>query len=145
MLAEFKKFALKGNMLDMAVGIIIGAAFSAIVSSLVDDILMPPIGLLLGGVDFSDLFLVMKSGTPAGPYATVAAATEAGAVTWNVGLFVNALIKFAIVAFALFMVVRGINRLRQEKEAAPVAPPAPSKEEVLLTEIRDLLRDRPAA
>ncbi|MAB00492.1 MAG: large conductance mechanosensitive channel protein MscL [Stappia sp.] len=145
MLAEFKKFALKGNMLDMAVGIIIGAAFSAIVSSLVDDILMPPIGLLLGGVDFSDLFVVLKSGTPAGPYATVAAATEAGAVTWNVGLFVNAIIKFAIVAFALFMVVRGINRLRQEKEAAPATPPAPSKEEVLLTEIRDLLKDRPAA
>ena len=89
--------------------------------------------------------MVLKSGTPAGPYATVAAATEAGAVTWNVGLFVNAIIKFAIVAFALFMVVRGINRLRQEKEAAPATPPAPSKEEVLLTEIRDLLKDRPAA
>jgi large conductance mechanosensitive channel len=145
MFAEFKKFALKGNMLDMAVGIIIGAAFSAIVSSLVDDIIMPPIGLLLGGVDFSDLFVVLKSGTPAGPYATVAAAAEAGAVTWNVGLFVNAIIKFAIVAFALFMLVRGINRLRQEQEAAPAAPAAPSKEEVLLGEIRDLLKDRTAS
>lgn len=145
MFAEFKKFALKGNMLDMAVGIIIGAAFSAIVSSLVDDIIMPPIGLLLGGVDFSALFVVLKSGTPAGPYATVAAAAEAGAVTWNVGLFVNAIIKFAIVAFALFMLVRGINRLRQEQEAAPAAPAAPSKEEVLLGEIRDLLKDRTAS
>lgn len=145
MLKEFREFALKGNMLDMAVGIIIGAAFGAIVSSLVDDIIMPPIGLVLGGVDFSELFLVLKSGTPEGPYATVAAAKDAGAVTWNIGLFINALIKFAIVAFALFVLVKGINRLRQQQEAAPAAPaapPAPTREETLLAEIRDLLKDR---
>ncbi|MCA1243588.1 large-conductance mechanosensitive channel protein MscL [Stappia stellulata] len=142
MLQEFKKFAVKGNMVDMAVGIVIGAAFAGIVSSLVDDVIMPPIGLLLGGVDFSELFLVLKSGTTAGPYATVDAAKEAGAVTWNLGLFINALVKFVIVAFALFIVVKGVNRLRQKEEAAPAAPPAPSRDQVLLEEIRDLLKAR---
>ncbi|MBC01267.1 MAG: large conductance mechanosensitive channel protein MscL [Rhodobacteraceae bacterium] len=142
MLQEFKKFAVKGNMVDMAVGIVIGAAFAGIVSSLVDDVIMPPIGLLLGGVDFSELFLVLKSGTTAGPYATVDAAKEAGAVTWNLGLFINALVKFVIVAFALFIVVKGVNRLRKQEEAAPAAPPAPSREQVLLEEIRDLLKAR---
>lgn len=140
MLKEFKEFAVKGNMLDMAVGIVIGAAFSAIVSSMVDDIIMPPIGLILGNVDFSELFVILKQGTPEGPYATVAAAKEAGAVTWNLGLFINAVIKFLIVAFALFMVVKGANRLRREKEEAPKAPPAPPQDIVLLTEIRDLLK-----
>ncbi|MFN3497636.1 MAG: large conductance mechanosensitive channel protein MscL, partial [Pannonibacter indicus] len=101
MLKEFKEFAIKGNMLDMAVGIVIGAAFSAIVSSMVDDIIMPPIGLILGNVDFSELFLVLKQGMPEGPYPTVDAAKAAGAVTWNLGLFVNAMVKFTIVAFAL--------------------------------------------
>ena len=142
MLKEFKEFAVKGNMVDMAVGIVIGAAFSAIVSSLVDDVIMPPIGLLIGGVDFSQLFLVLSEGTVPGPYLTVEAATAAGAVTWNIGLFINAVIKFLIISFALFMVVKLVNRLRNEKPAAPPAPPAPSREEVLLAEIRDLLKTR---
>ncbi|UCG74553.1 MAG: large-conductance mechanosensitive channel protein MscL [Gemmatimonadota bacterium] len=143
MLKEFKEFAIKGNMLDMAVGIIIGAAFGTIVSSLVNDVLMPPIGLLLGGVDFSELFLVLKSGDPTGPYATVVAAQEAGAVTLNWGVFVNSLISFLIVAFSVFLVVRGFNRLRRQEEEAPAepeAPPEPSAEEKLLGEIRDILK-----
>jgi len=140
MLKEFKEFALKGNMLDMAVGIVIGAAFSAIVSSLVDDIIMPPIGLLLGGVDFSSIFVVMKGGAEGATYATVDAAKEAGAVTWNVGLFANAVIKFLIVAFALFMVVKGMNRLRRKEEAAPLAKAEAPREQILLEEIRDLLK-----
>lgn len=140
MLNEFKEFALKGNMLDMAVGIIIGAAFGAIVSSLVDDIIMPPIGLALGGVDFSSIFIVLKGGAEGATYATVAAAKEAGAVTWNIGLFINAIIKFVIVAFALFMVIKGMNKLRREEEEAPAAPEEPPREQVLLEEIRDLLK-----
>lgn len=140
MLKEFKEFAMKGNMVDMAVGIVIGAAFSAIVSSMVDDIIMPPIGMLLGNIDFSEWFVVLKEGASAGPYATVAAAKEAGAVTWNLGLFINAIIKFVIVAFALFIVVKGINNLRRKEEAKPAAPKAPPREEVLLEEIRDLLK-----
>lgn len=140
MLKEFKEFAVKGNMLDMAVGIIIGAAFGAIVSSLVDDVIMPPIGLLLGGVDFSSLFVVLKEGATPGPYATVDLAKEAGAVTWNIGLFVNAIIKFLIVAFAVFLLVKGFNQLRRQQEAAPAAPPPPPKSEVLLEEIRDLMK-----
>ena len=143
MLKEFKEFAMKGNMLDMAVGIVIGAAFSAIVSSMVDDIIMPPIGLLLGNVDFSQLFVVLKSGNPAGPYPTIAAAQDAGAVPWNVGLFLNAVIKFLIVALALFIVVKAINRLRragEEAEKAPAEPAPPPRQEVLLEEIRDLLK-----
>jgi large conductance mechanosensitive channel len=142
MLKEFREFALRGNVLDMAVGIVIGAAFGTIVQSLVNDVIMPPIGLLLGGVDFSELFFVLREGTVAAPYPTVAAATEAGAVTINYGLFVNAVVSFLIVAFALFMVVRGFNRLRRKEEepAAPPAPPEPTKEEILLTEIRDLLK-----
>lgn len=140
MLQEFKEFALKGNMLDMAVGIIIGAAFGAIVSSLVDDIIMPPIGLLLGGVDFSSIFLVLKGGAEGATYATVEAAKDAGAVTWNVGLFINAVIKFMIVAFALFIVIKGMNKLRRQQEEAPAEPEAPPRQEVLLEEIRDLLK-----
>lgn len=145
MLKEFKEFAVKGNMLDMAVGIIIGAAFGTIISSLVNDVLMPPIGLLLGGVDFSELFVVLKVGDPAGPYATVAAAREAGAVTLNWGVFINSIISFLIVALSVFLVVRGFNRLRRKEEEAPPepeAPPAPSAEEQLLTEIRDILKAR---
>ncbi|HZD54977.1 MAG TPA: large-conductance mechanosensitive channel protein MscL [Candidatus Aquicultoraceae bacterium] len=122
MLKEFKAFAMRGNVVDMAVGIIIGAAFGAIAGTLVSDVLMPPIGLLLGNVDFSNLFLVLKEGTTAGPYATVAAAREAGAVTLNYGLFVNAVVNFLIVAFAVFFVVRGMNALK-EKEEAPAAAP----------------------
>lgn len=144
MLQEFKKFAVKGNMLDMAVGIVIGAAFGTIVQSLVNDVLMPPIGMLLGGSDFSDLFVTLQQGTTPGPYATLAAAQEAGAVTLNYGVFVNAVVSFLIVAFAVFMVVRSFNRLtaKKEKEKEPDATPAPSREEVLLTEIRDLLEAR---
>ena len=142
MLNEFKEFAVKGNMLDMAVGIIIGAAFGTIIQSLVNDIVMPPIGLLLGGVDFADLFITLSAGATPGPYATLAAAQEAGAVTINWGVFVNALISFLIVAFAVFMVVRNFNALRKEEEEAPAPPPAPSAEENLLAEIRDLLRSQ---
>jgi len=144
-LKEFKEFAVKGNVLDMAVGIIIGAAFGTIVKSLVDDILMPPIGLLLGGVDFTDLFLTLSAGSVPGPYATLAAAREAGAVTINYGVFVNGLLSFLIVALAVFMVVKSFNKLRAKEEAAPAPPPAPpepSAEEKLLAEIRDLLKTR---
>ncbi len=140
MLKEFKEFALKGNVLDLAIGIIIGAAFGAIVTSLVNDVIMPPIGLLLGGVDFADLFVVLKAGANAGPpYATLEQAKAAGAVTVNIGLFINALISFAIVAFAVFLVVKAVNAARR---APAAAPPAPTPSETLLTEIRDLLRTR---
>ncbi len=122
MLKEFKEFAMRGNVMDMAVGIIIGAAFGAIVGALVSDVIMPPIGLLLGNVDFSNLFVVLKEGTAPGPYATVAAAKAAGAVTLNYGLFLNTVVNFLIVAFAIFFLVRGMNALRK-KEAAPAAAP----------------------
>jgi large conductance mechanosensitive channel len=122
MLREFKEFAMRGNVVDMAVGIIIGGAFGTIVKSLVDDVMMPPIGLLLGGVDFSDMFLTLKEGSVAGPYATLANAQAAGAVTLSYGLFINAVISFLIVAFAVFLLIRGINRLKREEEAPPAAP-----------------------
>lgn len=131
---EFKEFAVKGNVVDMAVGIIIGAAFGKIVTSVVGDVIMPPIGLLIGGVDFSDLAIVLKEATADTP-----------AVTISYGRFIQTIIDFTIVAFAIFMVVKGINRLKRKEEAAPEPAPAPAeptKEEVLLTEIRDLLRDR---
>jgi len=142
-LKEFKEFAVKGNVLDMAVGIIIGAAFGTIVRSLVDDVIMPPIGLMLGGVDFTELFITLSPGEVAGPYATLAAAQEAGAVTINYGLFINTIIAFLIVAWVVFMVVRSFNRMKRAEEAAPEAPPPPpepSAEERLLAEIRDLLQ-----
>jgi large conductance mechanosensitive channel len=139
-LKEFKEFAAKGNMLDMAVGIVIGAAFATIITSLVNDIVMPPIGMALGGVDFAEFYAILQQGDPAGPYATLAAAKEAGAVTMNWGIFINALISFLIVAFALFMVIKGFNKMKAEEEAAPEAPPEPSAEETLLSEIRDLLK-----
>lgn len=139
MLTAFKAFALKGNMLDMAVGIVIGVAFATVVSSLVNDLLMPPLGLALGGVDFADLFVVLREGEAAGPYATLAAAEAAGAVTIAYGRFVNALIAFLLVALALFFVIRGFNRLQKEQEQAEPEP-APSDEARLLAEIRDLLR-----
>lgn len=145
MLKEFREFAVRGNVLDMAVGIVIGAAFGSIVQSLVNDVLMPPIGMLLGGVDFSDLFLTLSEGTTPGPYATLSAAQEAGAVTINYGQFVNSVISFVIVAFAVFLVVRGFNRMKRKREVeaeeAPTAP-QPSTEVKLLTEIRDLLQRR---
>ena len=122
MLKEFKEFAMRGNVVDMAVGIIIGAAFGTIVKSLVADVLMPPIGLLMGGVDFSDLFIVVKEGTVAGPFATLAIAKAAGAVTINYGMFINTVISFLIVAFAIFMVVKGMNSLKKKEEAAPAEP-----------------------
>jgi large conductance mechanosensitive channel len=118
MLKEFKEFAMKGNVMDMAVGIIIGAAFGLIVTSLVNDILMPPIGLALGNVDFSNIFAVLKEGKTPGPYPSVAAAKAAGAVTMNFGLFINTIINFIIVAFAIFMVIRNINRFKREAPAA---------------------------
>lgn len=122
MLKEFKEFAMRGNVIDMAVGIIIGGAFGTIVKSLVNDVIMPPIGLLLGGVDFADLFIKLKQGEVAGPYLTLASAQEAGAVTISYGLFINAVISFIIVAFAVFLLIRSINRLKREEEA-PAAEP----------------------
>ena len=119
---EFKTFAMRGNVIDMAVGIIIGAAFGAIVGTLVSEVVMPPIGLLLGNVDFSNLFIVLKEGKIAGPYATVAAAKEAGAVTLNYGLFVNTVVNFVIVALAVFFLIRGINALKKKEEAPPAVP-----------------------
>jgi len=140
MLKEFKEFAMKGNVLDMAVGIIIGGAFGTIVKSLVSDVLMPPIGLLLGGIDFSDLFVTLKAGAPAGPYATLAAAQEAGAVTINVGLFINSVISFLIVAWAVFLLVKSFNAARRKEEETPPEAPTLPPDVVLLTEIRDLLK-----
>ncbi len=142
MLKEFREFAIKGNVVDMAVGIIIGAAFGTIVQSLVNDVIMPPIGLALGNVDFSNLFVVLKEGVPPGPYAALADAQTAGAVTINYGLFINTVISFLIVAFAVFILVKNINRLKRQQEEAPPAPPEPSNEEKLLTEIRDILRNK---
>jgi large conductance mechanosensitive channel len=126
---EFKTFAMKGNVVDMAVGIIIGAAFGKIVSSVVSDIVMPPLGLLIGGVNFTDLKVILKAATETNP-----------AVTWNYGNFIQVCFDFLIVAFAVFMVIKAINAAKKKEEAKPSAPPAPSKEEVLLTEIRDLLK-----
>lgn len=126
---ELKDFAVKGNVMDMAVGIIIGGAFGKIVSSFVNDVLMPPLGMLLGNVDFTDLAITLKE-----------AAGEAEAVTLNYGAFIQNVVDFTIIAFAIFMMVRWINNLKKKEEAAPAAPPAPSKEETLLTEIRDLLK-----
>ena len=122
MFKEFKDFAMRGNVVDMAVGIIIGAAFGTIIKSLVADVLMPPIGLLFGNVDFASLFVVLKAGAVAGPYASLAAAQEAGAVTINYGVFINTVISFLIVAFAVFLLIRRINRLKQEEEAPPAEP-----------------------
>jgi large conductance mechanosensitive channel len=142
MLKEFRDFAMKGNVLDMAVGIIIGGAFGTIIQSLVKDVLMPPIGLLLGGIDFSNIFLTLKAGNPAGPYANLAAAQAAGAVSINVGLFINAVISFLIVAWAVFMLVKAFNTAKKKEAAAPAAPAEPPRQEVLLAEIRDLLKSK---
>jgi len=123
MLQEFKAFAMRGNVIDMAVGIIIGSAFGKIVNSLVNDIFMPPLGLLLGRVDFTDLYITLKQGAEIGPYASLTEARAAGAVTVNYGLFVNSVVNFLVVALAMFLLVRGVNRL-QEREEAPPAQPA---------------------
>jgi large conductance mechanosensitive channel len=128
-LQEFKTFAVKGNMIDMAVGIIIGAAFGKIVSSLVGDVIMPPLGIIIGGVDFSDLAVTLK-----------AAEGEAPAVLLAYGKFIQTIIDFVIIAFAIFLGIKVINRLKREEEAAPAAPPAPTKDQELLSEIRDLLK-----
>ena len=138
MLKEFREFAVRGNVVDMAVGIIIGAAFGKIVDSLVKDLIMPPIGLLLGKVDFANLFVVLREGAQAGPYLTVEAAQKAGAVTFNYGTFINTTISFVIVAFAVFLLIRAINRLKKEEEAKPA--PAPAEDILLLREIRDALK-----
>ncbi|MGH0030530.1 MAG: large-conductance mechanosensitive channel protein MscL [Myxococcota bacterium] len=131
MMSEFKDFAMRGNVVDMAVGIVVGGAFGKITTSFVNDVLMPPVGLLLGGVDFSDLAVTLKEKTAA-----------AEAVTLNYGAFVNTVLDFVIIAFAIFMVVKAMNSMKKKEEEAPAAPPEPSKEEVLLTEIRDALRNR---
>ncbi len=136
MLKEFREFAMRGNVVDLAVGIIIGGAFGKIVTSLVNDVIMPPIGLLLGGVDFSNLFLDLGGGD----HASLAAAREAGAPVIGYGAFINTMLDFVIVAFAIFLLVRTINRLKKAEPAPP--PPGPSTEEKLLTEIRDLLKAR---
>lgn len=133
MLKEFKEFAIKGNMIDMAVGIVLGAAFGTIVKSLVGDIFMPVVGYLLGGIDFSNIFITLGGGE----YASLKAAQDAGAATINVGLFINAIIAFLIVAWVLFLVVKAMNAAKKKEEAAPKAPP---QDIVLLTEIRDLLK-----
>jgi len=136
---EFREFAMRGNVVDLAIGIILGAAFTTIVNSLVNDLIMPPLGLLIGGVDFSNFFIVLKGGS----YPTLEAAKAAGAVTVNYGQFINAVLRFVIVAFAIFILVKQINRLRWEEPAPkPAAPPEPPREEVLLGEIRDILKAR---
>ena len=136
LIQEFREFAVKGNAIDLAVGVIVGGAFGKIVSSLVDDVIMPPIGLLLGGVDFNNLFINLGSGD----YPTLAAAKAAGAPTLNYGNFLQAVVDFLVVVWIVFLMVRLINRLRRRQEEAPAAPPAPAEEVVLLREIRDALR-----
>jgi large conductance mechanosensitive channel len=138
MFQEFKEFALRGNVVDMAVGIIIGAAFSTIVRSLVDDIIMPPIGVVTGGVDFSNMFIALNGEH----YPSLAAARQAGAATINFGVFINNVISFMIVAFVLFMAIKGMNRLRRKQEEEPQSEPPPSREVQLLEEIRDALVKR---
>ncbi|MHA6289564.1 large conductance mechanosensitive channel protein MscL [Maricaulis sp. CAU 1757] len=136
MLKDFKDFAMRGNVVDLAIGFILGGAFSTIVKSLVDDIIMPPIGLALAGVDFTELYIVLGDGE----YDSLAAAQEAGAATINYGLFINAVISFLIMAFALFLVIRGLKKMSEDKENSPAEPSTPPKQEQLLTEIRDLLK-----
>lgn len=138
MLKEFKAFAMRGNVVDMAVGIIIGAAFGKIVSSLVSDVIMPPIGKLMGGVDFSNLFVNLGDVA----YESLAAAQEAGAPTINYGVFLNTVLDFLIVAFAIFMVIKGMNNLKKKEEEKPAEPPKKSDEVLLLEEIRDSLKNR---
>jgi large conductance mechanosensitive channel len=142
MLKEFREFAMRGNVVDMAVGIIIGAAFGAIVASFVGDVLMPVIGLAFGGMDFSNFFIVLKEGSTPGPYASVAAVKAAGGIALAYGVLINTLVNFLIVAFALFMVIKAMNATRRQQAAAPAPPPGPSGEERLLIEIRDLLARR---
>lgn len=139
---DFKAFIMRGNVVDLAVGMVVGTAFSGIVKSLVDDVIMPPIGLLIGGVDFSDLFITLKDGAnaPADGYASLAAAQAAGAVTLNVGTFLNTVISFLIISAAIFMVIRALSKLQREAPVEEEAPAAPSEEVLLLREIRDSLK-----
>ncbi len=142
MIKEFRNFIMRGNVVDLAVAFIMGAAFGAIVTSLVKDIIMPLVGLVLGGADFANLFVVLKGG---GPFASLDAAQKAGAVTLNYGVFVNTIVNFLIIALAMFLLVKAMNASRRAKEEAPAPPPpppAPTKEEQLLSEIRDLLKER---
>ncbi|MCC6729969.1 MAG: large-conductance mechanosensitive channel protein MscL [Chthonomonadales bacterium] len=138
---EFKEFAIKGSVVDLAVGLVIGAAFGKVVTSLVEDVLMPPVGLLLGKVDFSSLYINLSGAA----YPSYAAAKSAGAPVIGYGQFINSLIGFVIVALAIFLVVKAINRMRRQEAVAPSGPPAPTREEELLGEIRDLLRARAGA
>lgn len=138
---EFREFALKGSVIDLAVGVIIGSAFQKIVESLVKDIIMPPLGMITGGMDFANKFAVLKEGSTPGPYPTVDAATKAGAITVNWGLFINTSIQFLLMAFAIFMMIKAMNRLRREDPAA-AAPETPARQEVLLEEIRDAIKNR---
>jgi len=131
LISEFKDFAMRGNVLDMAIGVVMGGAFGKIVSSFTNDVLMPPIGMLTGGIDFSDKAVILKE-----------AAGDAAAVTLNYGVFLNVVLDFLIIAFAIFMVVKAMNAAQRKKAEAPPAPPEPSKEQILLTEIRDALRSR---
>jgi large conductance mechanosensitive channel len=133
-ISEFKDFAMKGNLIDFAVGVVMGGAFGAVTSSFVDDVFSPPIGLLVGGIDFQGIVLTLKDAVMEGDKVV------SPAVSLNVGKFINALIKFIIVAFAMFLVVKGMNSLKKKEEAAPAAPPEPSAQEKLLAEIRDLLK-----
>ncbi len=140
---EFKEFVQRGNVVDMAVGIVIGAAFGTVVKSFVQNVLMPPIGLLLGGTDFSNLFVVLKSGTEPGPYSTLKAAQESGATVLAYGQWINDIVNFLIVAFAIFLVIKAMNALNRKKEAeVPAAPPEPPEEIKLLREIRDALKGK---
>ena len=141
MLKEFKAFALKCNLVDMAVGITVGVAFGALAASFVGDVFTPPLGLLLGGADFGNLFVVLREGAKAaGPYASITAAKEAGAVTLNYGLFLNAAINFLIVAFVMFLVIKAMSRLQKKAAAVPAPPAGPTPDQKLLMEIRDLLK-----
>lgn len=138
MLKEFREFIMRGNVIDLAVALIVGAAFGAIVNSLVKDIIMPVVGYMLGGVDFTNLFIVLGGGS----YPSLAAAQAAGAATINYGVFINTIITFLVVALAMFFLVKSVNAMKRKQAEAPAASPAPTKEEQLLTEIRDLLKER---
>lgn len=140
MMQEFKDFAVKGNVVDMAVGIIIGGAFGTIATTLVSEVIMPPIGILLGGIDLSNWFVTIKEGVTAGPYATLEAAKEAGAVTMNIGKFLNSVISFLIVAFVVFLLIKQVNKLKREEPAVEEAPKEPEEDILLLREIRDSLK-----
>lgn len=142
MLKEFKEFAMKGNVLDLAVAVIIGGAFGQIVTSFVNDVLMPPIGLLLGNTDFSELQVILKHGKEAVMQGDAVVAPAVAEVAIRYGAFINTVLDFLIVAFSIFMVIRAFNKLKKKQEEAPAAPPAPSAEETLLTEIRDLLKEK---